>query len=87
MHGIVESRSEHQTDGRGSTCFPVKEGVATMTRLAPAPSEASAENAASRLWAGIHFRSACDVGLTHVTAVSGAVRTWSRRWPWARGRS
>jgi hypothetical protein len=31
------------------------------------------ENAASRLWAGIHFRSACEVGLTLGRAVADRI--------------
>ncbi|HEY3083402.1 MAG TPA: hypothetical protein VGM69_26215 [Chloroflexota bacterium] len=37
------------------------------------------ENAASRLWAGIHFRSACEVGLQLGRAVGQAVIDRAKR--------
>ena len=39
----------------------------------------AAENAASRLWAGIHFRSACDAGLQLGRDVGGAVIAYAEQ--------
>jgi hypothetical protein len=39
----------------------------------------AAEDAATRLWAGIHFRSACDEGLRLGGRVANAVIEWAKR--------
>src|SRR5262249_15014477 len=71
---IPDYPSGHAT-GMGSTApvlaylFP-REGTFFQSR--------AAECAASRLWAGIHFRSACDEGLRLGGKVAQAVIDWAR---------